>query len=60
LSLEQENVILKRSFLSLYKQIALLKKEKEDLLRKYEQQRSEFKSVKMMNKYLLEKEYNNN
>jgi len=60
LSLEQENVILKRSFLSLYKQIALLKKEKEDLLRKYEQQRSEFKSVKMMNKYLLEKEYNSN
>ena len=60
MSLEQENVILKRSFLSLYKQIALLKKEKEDLLRKYEQQRSEFKSVKMMNKYLLEKEYNSN
>lgn len=60
LSQDQENVILKRSFLNVYKQMIALKKENEQLVKKYDKLGGEYQKVKMMNKLLLEREYNQN
>jgi predicted RNase H-like nuclease (RuvC/YqgF family) len=57
LTQEQENQILKQSFLNLYKKLSLLKRENEELSSKNEKCRQEIERLRCMNRLLLEGEY---
>lgn len=57
LSQEQENRILKQSFLNLYKRLIAKTAELEDTQKKYEAERAENQKLKEFNKFLLQREY---
>jgi hypothetical protein len=57
LSQEEENRLLKQSFLSLYKKFLAASTQLEDAHRKYESERAENEKLRQLNKFLLQGEY---
>lgn len=58
LSQEEENCILKQSFLKLYKKLIAKTAELEETQKKYESQRLENQKLKQLNLFLMQGEYN--